>query len=212
MARYDSLLQDVRPYANEALVPEVEDNIRRAVITFCRRSRIWRPDRSVTLKANEAEYPVRITDGRLDQVLRARYKDDKNQYDLKQGDFKLLKLGSDSPAADRPQQFALNPTSGKLLLYPTPTDVTDNPVVELVGVAVPTRDSQTFPDFILEEWYDGLVHGALWYLLTMPNKPWTQHELAMRERQEFFTAINNARREAITSGWMPKRVPNRRWR
>lgn len=67
-----------------------------------------------------------------------------------------------------PVAFNTTP-EGDLRIVPTPTEVGSYLVVATVK---PSRLSQVVDDFILEDYEEAIVSGALTSLYAMPNKPW----------------------------------------
>lgn len=78
----------------------------------------------------------------------------------------------------------LMPYPTQIRLYPTP-DVSGK-VLQLELTLRPTRDSAGVEDYVFERYVESIVHGAVARLAAMPNKPWTNVEVALRAGA-FFT-------------------------
>lgn len=212
MADYADLVPDLRPHAPQAPVPLLEDAARRAAIKLCRDSHIWREQVEVRLTAGKNEYRLRPRSGRVENIHQGQYEDTRvGRRDIREvswGDITGLNAGENG----QPCYFALSPDHGSVFAHPAPEAVeSETPKLRLYCMLTPTRDGDTFPDFIEEEWREGIVHGALFYLYRMPGKQWTSQALAQRERFEFYTEINRATRESMTDNWAPQRTKMRKW-
>lgn len=215
MAEIADLRDDVRPAAPSAVIPEVDDAILRALISFCRTSRIWTDTVDQSLTAEQSEYRLRGPGGgRFDQILACMYSDAKrSNMPVRVISFKELSVRTTPRSQNVPTFVALNAASNRLTVYPPPkAPAEDGPTLKLHGVFVPQRRSGQFPDFIREEWYEGIVHGAMAMLYGMKDKPWTDHRLAAREKRGFDVQTNKAKREASTENWTRQRVvPRQRY-
>lgn len=213
MAQISDLLSDVRPSVPTAIVPEIEDAIRRSLITFCRASRIWRESLVVPLRPNVREYRLRPSlGGRVDQILSAAFSNQppglsESRTPIDIVEYQQIEVLSSASVARQPRAIAMTPDSRTAVLYPTPTMAEDrNPKLALYVVVVPARAGSTFPDFIREEWWEPIVQGALQILFDMPQKPWTDPMRADRARIEAANGINEARAEQITHNWARRRA------
>lgn len=215
MARFSDFTNEVRPVAQEAAMPTIEAEIRRSAIELCRESQIWRAEVSVSLVANQAEYNLLAPGGgRADNVLKGLYVDDDNQQHTMQKvphDDYAYGLPATIASATPPRHFSVLPSLGRIRLYPAPDDVTANPRISFYTTVVPTRRSRSIPDFLAEKHWDAIVNGAKWRLLMIPDKPWSNPQMAEYHRRRFYTGVNQARREAMTEQWAPASVKLRRW-
>lgn len=75
-------------------------------------------------------------------------------------------------------------------LFPIPDGV--YPVVATVTLK-PSRSARQVPDWIFETFADGIVSGALWRLLRIPGKEWTNVDLAGAHKALFEKAVVEAR-------------------
>lgn len=196
MARFDQLVADVRSSMPEAPEPEIERYARRVVVEFCRTSRVWRERVSVPLASGQADYPVPIRDGHLEQVLKAVLVGPRGKRTLRQvqtGDALVNDL-SDRPGDPR---YVAQIVGGVHLL---PAPDSNDWQLDVLVVAVPTRNAQQFPDFIFDGWYEGLISGVIYRLASLPSKPWSNPELAALHRHQFYRATTNARQSAEAGG------------
>lgn len=212
MARYSDLLDDVRPHVAEAPIPEVEDCIKRSVITFCRNSRIWREDNTLKLKVNQTQYRLIASGGRVEQITKAQFKDDQvGAIPLLQAQWNDVIMPERQGTRSQPRYFALSPDHAEVAIFPAIDSVQFNPKLLTYLHLVPERRGTSYPDWIREEWQEAIIHGALFYLYRTPRKPWSSQRMAASERFEFYTEINNATREARTDNWAPTMTKMRQW-
>ncbi len=219
MARYADMLSDVVPWVPECPNRSIEEYLRRATIEFCRRSGFWREPVVIPLEDDRLEYRVRSVrpDGRMDRPLKAIFKTDptgngsaKNRV-LKHIGFGDARLARSSGRGD-PAAYGVDETGANVRIWPTPlVSNQDNPRIELYAVAVPTQRSTQFADQIFEQWREAIVDGCLWHLMRMPGKSWSNPEMALHHRAEFYRQVNDARRKMETDNWAPTRTRMRPW-
>lgn len=64
----------------------------------------------------------------------------------------------------------------------------------------PNALTDLVPSFLIDNWNEALVNGAMGRLLGMPSKPWTDSKLAIYHLQRFRSQIGLAREEARLFG------------
>jgi hypothetical protein len=62
---------------------------------------------------------------------------------------------------------------------------------------VPVRTATSIPDQLYHEYFDALTQGALAHLMLMPNKEWTNPQLAVGYQGDFMYYITQAKIAAI---------------
>lgn len=65
---------------------------------------------------------------------------------------------------------------------------------------VPEHKHDGLPVALLNNYAEGIICGALDYLLRMPKRSWTDTNLAADFKREFFTAVSRARSAALNQG------------
>jgi len=85
-------------------------------------------------------------------------------------------------------------TPDKYVLLPLPDD--SGAVLRLVYALKPTRAAAGMDTSVLSEIEDAVVHGALQYLLVLPNVPWSDRELAAYHAKQFRAAVTRRRARA----------------
>ena len=219
MARYADMLPDVVPWVPECPNRSVEEYLRRTTIEFCRRSGFWREVVTIPVEDDVLEYRVGTVrpDGRMDRPLAAKFRSDPagngsgKEIPLRHVDYGDVRLARSGGRGD-PMFFGVDEAGSTIRVWPAPFVSTQiNPRIELYAVAVPTQRSRQFADSILEQWRDAIVDGCLWQLMRMPSKPWSNPEMALHHRAEFYRQVNDARRKMETGNWAPTRTRMRPW-
>ena len=84
---------------------------------------------------------------------------------------------------------------GKITVYPKPVKATDLDTL-LVRVAIaPTMDATAFDARFSNQYYEGILHGSLFMLLSIPNKPWTDPRTAKYHELEFMRHVNRVKND-----------------
>lgn len=78
-------------------------------------------------------------------------------------------------------------------------DKSDNVVVSLSI----NQDASECPDYIYQQYYDGILSGTIAYLQTMPNREWAMPNFAENHETKFMQAIIKAR-QATDKGFRKK--------
>jgi hypothetical protein len=105
--------------------------------------------------------------------------------------------GWETETDEAPEYYTLNaPTVARL--YPI-ADATVPAAVEMSVSLTIAPGQTTFPDWIFNQYQDALVAGALARLYKMPRREWTDLRLAGVAKQEFDTAVDEARSAAQSS-------------
>ncbi len=148
-------------------------HVRRAAVTFCRRSRWWRATLDpITVVSGVADYDFDVVpdDTRVNGVLWA-------------------KLGGVvlPPSAYEMQDNGLGLS---MVTEPTATRVNG---LEVRAVLEPARNFQTLEKHLFEEFGDVIAAGALHGLKMIPNKNWSDRTGAIYYAQRFENGIQRAK-------------------
>ncbi len=92
--------------------------------------------------------------------------------------------------ATQPQQYAYVP-EGQIAFGPNAINAVYN--VEVTLVLTPRKGIVSTPEVILAKWENTLQAGALEYLLSLPEMPWTDLAESKRQGMVFRSGINNAK-------------------
>lgn len=148
------------------------EEIRNAAIEFCERSRCWMVIQDpYPVGGKEMSYDFDADNGAVVWLVDHAELDDRNELLLRSpawcdDEYPGWRRGeiTGAPAA----LTQLDPES--FILVPAP-DVTRE--VTLTVALKPTRDSPRGPDFLFNDYYEGIAAGAKSRLMLMKDKPWT---------------------------------------
>jgi len=164
-----------------------EERARDAVVEFCRASWIYEADiTSITTSAGDGTYPITPDSGMV--VVAVLYVKDEN---------------------DALLNYQVSSDYAEITLADTPADAFD---ITIRAVMTPDPvDGTSFPDFIYDRFKREIIAGAKAECLDMPNKPWTDHTEADRQRKIFKAGITRAKIDIATGRLGSSRVQMRAW-
>lgn len=193
MASLSDLEQDIRIYVGDCIFTVIEEQLNVAARRFFARTHAWKADIPVSLVANDNTYPLTAPTGTaVINIDYAKYADNKRP--LSKANHPLA--FDNGVTSARPCYYAGNIAS-ELMVYPMPTAALDI----IVSVSLqPNRGSYEIPDNLFNEHSDALVNGALSYLLSMPNKEWTNPNEAAKYSRDFQRAIVATRTRIAQGG------------
>ena len=191
MAQILDLVPEVRTHLSGAPDITVELYLRRAVIQFCRDSRIWdvRIGQATVRPAmddSEIEVPVPSIDPVEDFVLpdssiiRAISAVTLNDEDPLEGEY-----------------YAYSKAEAVLTL--ARRTVSRESTLRVKAILTPIDTAREFPNF-LDEWRSGIVDYAIYEMLTMPNQAWSDPILADHFNNEYDKRVAEATVEKARQG------------
>lgn len=190
--KYTDLLPDVLALlATDPSEPVAIIAARNTVIDFCGRSWLWRAyGDPISVEAGVASYDVEIPAGtHLVTVMSVRLAgvplDPTSEVSL---DEKNPTWQSDSAT---PKQYSML-TPETIELAPVPDSNYPNGLVIQYALQ-PNRAATTFPDWIGDDFWEGLVAGTASRLMLMPGKPWTDGKAGAYYRDQFDSAVAEAK-------------------
>ena len=80
-------------------------------------------------------------------------------------------------------------------LYPTPTETTTGTLSGTIAIS-PTRSATDIDEDLFDRWLEGIVAGTQYRLFLMPDKSWTNPQLAAILMDKYETVIGHAQRYA----------------
>jgi hypothetical protein len=185
--KYVDLLPNVLPELPGCSGPLAEQYIRTAVITLCRRTKVWKVDADpVSIVAGTATYDLDADIGTAIIEIQTMRLDGA---DLEPADDAyVLDIGDPTAYMQRtPETFTL---------LPSPTR--DGVVTMTLSVA-PSRASSSFPSWIAERYYDAIVAEAKATLMLMPGTTWYSPQQGTYYRSIFDQEAAVAKSDAMTS-------------
>lgn len=204
--KYTALAPDVKTeLIADPSDPVVERAVRNAAIEFCQDSWIWREYGSpVSITSGESRVDLEIPAG-ADLATVISVSLDGITLDPESGDALSRyhpRWDTDRGAPKRYTQ--VDPSY--LILSPVPDA---NYVDQLVicYALMPKRTSTGFPDWIANQWWDGIVAGAVARLMLTSNRPWSDLKVGPIKRRIFDDAVAQAKESALRGlGRAPTRV------
>ena len=192
MASFDSLIRDILPYVPGCPDSLIESNLRSATIEFCEKSRAYVHDLdAINSVSGVFEYEFdQPTGTEVHQVLWATY----DGHDLDPISPRSLELNfPDWRDRGGTPTVYLQKTPSSFWLVP----VANSDKELLMGVALkPTRTSNSISTEFSNTYRDGLMYGAVYRLLRIPAKEWTDPSAAA----DFFGLFNEQIRLAELKG------------
>jgi len=188
MAAYSSLVKEVLPYV--PLCPDslVEKNIRAAAIEFCERSKAYILDMDpFTTISGVYEYDFEIPTGtEVHQVLYMT--EDGRDMDPISPRSLELNYPDWRDRTGNPHVY-LQKTPSTFWVVPVPSGTKQ--IIASVALK-PTRTSNNLDTSIVNQYTDAIVYGALYRLLRIPSREWTDVEAAREYLAQFNFEITQA--------------------
>lgn len=220
MTAFNDLYTEILPDVPGCSEPLMDRAIRNAVVQFCERARVLRETLpKINVVADQAEYscaPSDPTNRALVHVWHLTFEgkpverktEDQLDLEFEEAQDRYAYLfyhhhayaGFDSDdwrtaKTSRPRYFyEKRPDKVRLVGIPT-TAITDGLEIEII--LKPTRAATAVDDFVIEDYYKTLAHGALAELLALPKKPWTDGGLSQYHRGHFEDGIAQAHADAL---------------
>lgn len=168
----------VGPMMLDCPIPIASQGILWAAIEFCERTRCWHESKSITVNAGTQHVALTPTATGLimdvgevtwgDSLLSPVTRQDADQI--------LVKEPTGEPYA------FYRPNPGTLSLAPV---ATSQGALGLTMYLSPVRTATTLPKMLYDLYWDAIEPGALWRLMKVPNRPWTDANQAVFQKQEF---------------------------
>ena len=168
----------VGPMMLDCPIPIAAQGILYAAIEFCERPRCWSNQQSRTVNAGvqniilSPEDDGLITD--VDNVVFAGTKLEPSARDIAE------QMRLSNPLGTPWVYYRPNPET--LSLAPAP-DASGS--LSLTMYLAPLRNATTLPRMLFDLYWDAIESGALWRLLKIPNRPWSDPAQAGFYKQEF---------------------------
>jgi len=202
---WESFLAEVLPSVEGCADVTAINAIRAAAIDFCQRTRVWQAelDFPITIEANQAEYDLDPPDLESEIVTvpkrGVRYKGKELAGPTTHADLTRDQPGWQSATGTQPTTFIYDESQQVIRVVPVPTAE----VIDALTVRValkPTRTSENADQYLYDSWLDAIAAGALARLLILPNKAWTNFELAEFYRKRFEKYIGDGRARVMKGG------------
>ena len=188
MATYSSLVKEVLPYV--PLCPDslVEQNLRSATIEFCERSKAYILDMDpFNTISGVYEYDFEIPSGtEVHQVLYMTY-DGRDMDPISPRSLELNYPDWRDRTGNPHVYLQKTPTTFWVVPVPSGSDQ----IIASVALK-PTRSSNNIDTTISNTYRDAIIYGALYRLLRMPHREWTDIGAAQEYSFQFSQEIQQA--------------------
>ncbi|QDP46079.1 MAG: hypothetical protein Tp172DCM1112201_10 [Prokaryotic dsDNA virus sp.] len=190
MATFASLVKEVLPYVPECPDSLVADNIRSATIDLCERTKAYKFDLDpISTISGVYEYDFDQPSGTdVHQILYMVY-DGKDMDPISP---RSLELNYPDWRDRTGQPYVyLQKSPDTFWVVPVPSASKTSSLI--MGVALkPTRTSNNIDTDFANNYRDGIIYGALYRLLRMPNKAWSDINAAQEYLYQFGQEVRQA--------------------
>lgn len=172
MKDFEDILPHILQYAPGCAAPTAEYGIRQAAIDFCERTRLWRYEDDFDIAGDEAE------------CISTPYGSVLHEIELVQFDGQDLCPTTTAWLDANCRGWRAGELTGQpsYLVQTAPNTLRVVPWqaghVNLFLWLKPSDDATELPDFMVDSYRKVLAHGALAYILAMPNQPFTNPSMA----------------------------------
>ena len=191
---YETLLPDVLPHVNGCIDTLAENNIKAAVIELCERAGIYRQELDpITAVGDRYEYDFDAPNGtsvhRIEWVTYEGEELEPITSSLLEQRLKNWREESGQPA------YYVQQSSTSFFIAPVPASNSTS-AIKVKAVLKPTYASGGCDDDVVNDYRDTIVNGALFRLLRMPAKEWTDMNAAGVYGSLFNEGVLRAEQEA----------------
>ena len=184
MKDLDYFLPKVRARATGVAEPVALDAIRDAAAEFCRRTRLWRFSDQFDVTASKACIAVPFGATLLD-IERVNFNGCRLDPQSTQWLDDHIEQWRDAPVSGMPKWFTQT-SMNSILIVPAQAGTVKLWVTLSVG-----QDAEQVPDFMADQYREAIANGALWRLLMLPGKTFTNPNLAATAKAQFDEVIDS---------------------
>lgn len=204
---YTAMLGEVQPHVVGAPEAQVLNAIRNAWIDFCVGSWVWTVDSTPQpIAQNVQDYVIDLsglpTGTTIAEIMYGYFNgkplDPITRADA-DGEYPNWKTTTGSP----PKRFLATDAKTKVSLIPIPSGYAPTVPSPLISPGLfftlalkPTRASSGVDDFLYERYMENVAHGAIYRMLSIPHKVWSNANLTLAHKKMFEDAVTDARRES----------------
>jgi hypothetical protein len=198
-----TLIPDASVEAADAPEPLIEQKLRDAAIEFCRESFFWQETiRSRPAVAARIDYTLEapVEGAQIISILAMRHN---GELLVAKAPGELDRHWPDWSVMRGPQARVFVPRApNRFTLVPQPTVSDGRGLTDIRIALAPTYTAAELPEVLVDGHREAIVSGALYRLLRMPGRAWTNGDLAAVHLQAFDEAVGLAKAETL-SGWSP---------
>jgi len=210
VALLEDLLSETRP--GLAQLPDVSlvAALRRGAQRFLRESQVWADDLDpFALVLERHTYPLQLPDGaRVERILTLKVNGRAIETQLRPREMRALNASEGSPTA----WAILDSQDEQSVAFDRSATASEVGQLVLIHAALaPTNEAAELPDWIVNDWHDGIVAGARMELLGQRGMPHYDPDAAARERFNFSMDVARAKRVQVSGRHALLRAQPRRW-
>ena len=193
---YETLLPEIIPMVPGCPDTLIENNIRSAVIELCEKTGVYQAELSpISTVAGTYEYTLAAPANTVVHKVMWVVHDGKDLEPISTGLLEQrLPNWRDSDNRGTPEYF-IKDGQNSLWLVPVPEASQSNSTIARVQLK-PTHTSTEADDYIINDCHDAIVNGALFRLLRLPSKDWTDYSGAQVYGSLFNEGLVAAERRA----------------
>jgi hypothetical protein len=194
---YSDLVNSIAPSVPGCPQPVIITYIRRAAIDVCERTNAWKYEHAtVTMTAGTYEYAfVPESNAEVYSILTANLNGSKLTPTTLEKIHELYPKYPSSVAAERATPryiFNISPITFHVAVVPD--NSTDT--IEMFVSQRPTKVSTGMNEAVMDDVEEAIIHGTLQHLLTLPERTWSDTELAAYHAKQFILKVNERRARA----------------
>lgn len=210
MALIEDLLPETRP--GLAQLPDVSlvAALRRGAQRFLRESQVWADDlEPIALVEGRHTYALQLPDGaRVDRMLVVKVNGRSVDTQMRPRELRMLTETEGPPSA----WAILDSQDEQVIAFDhTPTTTEAGWIVALHASLSPTNDALELPDWILNDWHDGIVAAARAELFGQRGTPHYDVEASARERFTYSMDAARAKRVQVSGRHALLRAQPQKW-
>lgn len=194
---FSDLISRVSPNAPGCPDPVLQDYIRNAAIDVCERTNAWKYEHPIVLTvAGTYEYNfVPETDSEVYSVLTASINGTpmvKTTLDVVNQAYPKYPSSVEEERATPRYILQIDPATFHVALVPD----NDTDEITMYISQRPTRAATGMKESVMDDLEDAIMHGALQQLLTLPERPWSNTELAAYHAKQYIFKVTERRARA----------------
>lgn len=192
---YDAFLSDILPYVRNCPDPTIEAAVRSTTIEMCEKTEIWQADLDpISTIANQWEYDLEPPAGSL--VHRMLTVTDENGNPLEPVTSALMEQRDpdwrDNPS--KPRYFIKRDQA--LIWFTPPPAVAVRNAILIRAVLKPTISSVSCDSWIMTDFRDTIVNGAIARLTQMPDRDWSNFKTSAVMYAKFLDQLVDVEKRA----------------
>lgn len=180
----------VQPYVPGCPEIVIESHLQESAADFCAESEVWRYTIEPDYTSNgDSDYEIDVTKGTLLENIMYLYLDGNMMQRVSERHFKPAVNKDGSAVKGTPTYFSML-DDNSIRLYPTPDQ---KYTFNGLGVLKPKLSATGVESFIFDTHGRSIAAGAIARLAEIPNKEWSNPDLAMQHRIDYERKISNAK-------------------